>query len=88
MAAGKRLKLICRAWMENGSVRAAVGPEEVPAGHYFAAVSGKGAALRLETDMMAPLWIVQENPGLADTAAGVIQDLLTVGRAHIRRNDA
>jgi homoserine dehydrogenase len=78
MAAGKRLKLVCRAWSEDGAVRATVGPEEVPAGHVFAAVSGKGAALRLETDMMAPLWIMQEDPGLADTAAGVIQDLLTV----------
>ena len=78
MAAGKRLKLVCRAWTEDGAVRAVVGPEEVPAGHCFAAVSGKGAALRLETDMMAPLWIVQEDPGLADTAAGVIQDLLLV----------
>jgi homoserine dehydrogenase len=64
--------------MENGAVRAAVGPEEVPVGHQFAAVSGKGAALRLETDMMGPIWIVQEDPGLADTAAGVIQDLLAV----------
>jgi len=81
MAAGKRLKLICRAWMEDGSVRAVVGPEEVPADHCFATVSGKGAALRLETDMMAPLWIVQEDPGLADTAAGVIQDLLAVAAA-------
>jgi homoserine dehydrogenase len=78
MAAGKRLKLVCRAWRENGGVRATVGPEEVKAGHFFAAVNGKGAALRLETDMMAPLWIVQEDPGLADTAAGVIQDLLAV----------
>lgn len=78
VAAGKRLKLICRAWLENGAVRAAVGPEEVPLGHHFAAVSGKGAALRLETDMMGPIWIMQEDPGLADTAAGVIQDLLTV----------
>jgi len=78
MAEGKRLKLVCRAWTENGAVRAAVGPEEVPAGHYFAAVGGKGAALRLETDMMGPIWIVQENPGLADTAAGVIQDLLAI----------
>jgi homoserine dehydrogenase len=80
MAAGKRLKLICRAWLENGSVRAVVGPETVPVDHCFAAVSGKGAALRLETDMMGPLWIVQEDPGLADTAAGVIQDLLAVAQ--------
>ncbi len=43
-------------------------------------ISGRAAALRLETDMMTPLWIVQEDPGLADTAAGVIQDLMTVLR--------
>ena len=59
-------------------MRANVGLEEIPQGHLFAVVSGKGAALRLETDMMGPLWIVQENPGLNDTAAGVLQDLLTV----------
>jgi homoserine dehydrogenase len=77
-AASRRLKLICRAEFADGKVRARVAPEEVAADHLFALVSGKGAALRLETDMMAPLWIVQEEPGLADTAAGVIQDLLAV----------
>ncbi|HSQ35196.1 MAG TPA: homoserine dehydrogenase, partial [Candidatus Binatia bacterium] len=77
-AAGCRWKLICRAVAENGSLRASVGLEEIPQGHLFATVNGKGAALRLETDMMGPLWIIQENPGLNDTAAGVLQDLLTV----------
>jgi homoserine dehydrogenase len=77
-AAGRRLKLVCRAWRENGAVRATVAPEEVDGGHHFAAVNGKGAALRIETDMMGPIWIMQEDPGLADTAAGVIQDLLAV----------
>jgi homoserine dehydrogenase len=75
---GHCLKLICRAWEEKGVVRARVGVEEIPLRHIFAATSGKGAALRLETDMMGPLWIVQENPGLNDTAAGVLQDLLSV----------
>jgi homoserine dehydrogenase len=78
IASGLRWKLICRAELENGSVRAKVGLEEIPQGHFFATVSGKGAALRLETDMMGPVWIVQENPGLNDTAAGVLQDLVTV----------
>jgi homoserine dehydrogenase len=77
-AAGRRWKLICRAGFENGKVRASVGLEQVPQGHFFAAVTGKGAALRLETDMMGPFWIVQEDPGLNDTAAGVIADLLAV----------
>jgi homoserine dehydrogenase len=52
--------------------------ETVPADNCLATVSGKGAALRLETDMMGPLWIIQENPGLNDTAAGMLFDLLTV----------
>ena len=78
MAAGRRLKLICRAELASGKVRALVGLEETPMDHYFAAVSGKGAALRLETDMMGPLWVIQEEPGLSDTAAGVLQDLISV----------
>jgi homoserine dehydrogenase len=76
--AGRLWKLICRAGSENGKVRAKVGLEEIARENIFAAISGKGAALRLETDMMGPLWIAQENPGLNDTAAGVLQDLLTV----------
>jgi homoserine dehydrogenase len=78
IAAGRRLKLICRAEFAKGKVLAKVGLEEITQDNFFATVSGKGAALRLETDMMGPLWIVQENPGLSDTAAGVLQDLLTV----------
>jgi homoserine dehydrogenase len=77
-AAGQRWKLICRAEFVGGKVRARVAPEEIKADHLFASVSGKGAALRLETDMMGPFWIIQENPGLNDTAAGVLFDLLTV----------
>jgi homoserine dehydrogenase len=75
---GKRLKLICRAWREGGAVRAEVKPCAVPAGHYFAAVSGRASALRLETDMLGPFWILEENPDLMDTASGVLQDLLAV----------
>jgi homoserine dehydrogenase len=79
---GRCLKLICRAWEEKGVVRARVGVEEISLRHPFAAVSGKGAALRLETDMMGPLLIIQENPTLEDTAAGVLQDLLTVAASY------
>jgi homoserine dehydrogenase len=75
---GRCLKLICRAWAEGGVVRARVGVEEISLRHAFASVSGKGASLRVETDMMGPILIIQENPTLADTAAGVLQDLLTL----------
>lgn len=90
LAAGRRWKLICRVGLENGKVRAKVGPEQINPDHFFAAVNGKGAALRIETDMMGPFWIVQEEPGLNDTAAGVLQDLLTIaasrqGEANARK---
>jgi homoserine dehydrogenase len=75
---GHCLKLICRAWEEKGAVRTWVGVEEISLRHIFAAVGAKGAALRLETDMMGPFCIVQENPGLNDTAAGVLLDLFSV----------
>jgi len=78
MAADRCWKLICRAELADGKVLARVAPEEIARGHFFAAVNGKSAALRLETDMMGPLWIAQENPGLVDTAAGVLQDLITI----------
>lgn len=75
---GKRLKLLCRAWREGGRVRAEVKPREVPMENYFAMINGRAAALRLETDMLGPFWILEENPDLMDTASGVLQDLLVV----------
>lgn len=80
VAAGRKIKLICRAWRDGDRVRAEVRPREVANGHYFAAVNGRAAALRLEFDMLAPLWILEEHPDLMDTASGVLQDLLVVAR--------
>jgi homoserine dehydrogenase len=77
-AAGRRIKLVCMGWREGGKCRAEVQPREVPLDHYFAAVNGRAAALRLEFDMLGPLWILEESPDLMDTASGVLQDLLAV----------
>jgi homoserine dehydrogenase len=80
VAKGWHLKLICRAKSEGGSVSATVGVEEVGGRHYYAAVSGRGAVLRIETDLMGPILITQEDPTLYDTAYGVLDDLLTLQR--------
>ncbi len=77
-ARGDRLKLICRAWRHEGQVSAKVAVETVPAGHPLWAVSGTGAALRITTDLMAPIVVVQDNPGVKDTVYGVVGDLITV----------
>lgn len=78
-ARGDRLKLICRAARrEGGGVSAKVSVETVPAGHPLWSVSGTGNALRITTDLMAPIVVVQDNPGVKDTVYGVLNDLITV----------
>jgi homoserine dehydrogenase len=78
---GSCLKLICRAKPEGGGIKATVGVEEVPDTHHYAAVTGGGAVLRIETDLMGPVLVTQENPTLYDTAYGVLDDLLTLQRS-------
>lgn len=75
---GKKIKLICRGRMENGEVVASVLPEEVDAHDVMSMVSHFGAAIRIESDLMHPNIVVQEGPGLLDTAYGVIEDLITI----------
>lgn len=75
---GYHMKLICRAYYEHGNLQARVSMEEVPDDHIFSKVSGSGSVLRIETDMMNPIMIVQENPSILDTAYGVISDLLSI----------
>jgi homoserine dehydrogenase len=76
--AGRRLKLVCRAWREDGGVRTRVGLDEVASDHPFATQSGNGSVLRIETDLMGPIVVAQEEPTLYDTAYGVLNDLLTL----------
>jgi homoserine dehydrogenase len=75
---GYHLKLICRAYYEQKKLLARVMLEEVPDDHIFSKISNTGAVLRIETDLMNPIMIVQENPSILDTAYGVISDLLSV----------
>lgn len=78
LEAGTRLKLVARAWREGGGARGRVGVEKVSPESPFATIRGSGSALRLETDLMGPITIMQENPTVTDTAYGVLNDLLTI----------
>ena len=75
LSGNQRLKYICRAARQGESIRAMVAPELVPAGSVFAAIRDSGNALKIETDGMAPIYIVQEAPTLYDTAFGVLNDI-------------
>jgi len=76
---GKHLKLICKAWREEGAVKASVTLEEIEAGHPFAPIRESGSILMIETDLLAPFVITETDPTLSDTAFGVINDLMSLG---------
>jgi homoserine dehydrogenase len=77
--AGKRLKLICKAWREGEAVNARVALEEIESGHPFAPIRESGSILMIETDLLAPFVITETDPTLSDTAFGVINDLMSLG---------
>jgi len=77
--AGTRIKMVARARKELGEVVAEVGPKRFPIDHPFATVEGTGNILRIETDLMCPLTLWQESPGVEDTAYGVLNDLMELG---------
>jgi homoserine dehydrogenase len=56
----------------------------------FASIRGTSSALKIETDGMCPQLIIQEGPGLADTAYGIINDLMEIsnsGSGSIRKKN-
>jgi len=80
---GNRLKLICRAWYEGDRIHTRVMPEEIPQDDPFAVVNGSGACLKIESDLMNPILIMQDSPTVKDTAYGVLNDILTIQEANI-----
>ncbi len=59
----------------DGAVVAEVRLEALPRAQ---ACSGTGSVIRFETDVMTPITLIQERPGLDDTAYGVVSDLAAV----------
>ncbi len=77
---GRRLKLLCRAKQTPEGVKTRVSPEEIPADHPLAGISGTGAAIVIETDSTSPIIIVQPSSTVQDTAYGVVTDIMSIGR--------
>ncbi|NPV70175.1 MAG: homoserine dehydrogenase [Firmicutes bacterium] len=66
------LRLVCRGGRQGGSVRL----ETVPEGHLFTTVAGTSSVLVLHTDLMGDLVIVENEPGVTQTAYGILSDIL------------
>jgi len=74
-ARGRRIKVVCEAWREQGRVIGRVAAREIPLTDPFALVAGTGSILRLTTDIAGKIVVTEEEPDLSTTAYGVISDL-------------
>ncbi|HYL14945.1 MAG TPA: homoserine dehydrogenase [Terriglobales bacterium] len=74
--AGTPYKLVCRASLSNGGVKASVRPERIPLHDPLAHVAGTSSIVYFQTDMFPGLAITEDNPGLESTAYGMLADFI------------
>ncbi|MFW6373272.1 MAG: homoserine dehydrogenase, partial [Thermodesulfobacteriota bacterium] len=77
---GKTVKLVCEARRSNGPIHARVAPVPLPLNDPLARTEGTSSTLTLFTDLMGPVTLTEENPGVSQTAYAVLSDLLTLLR--------
>lgn len=78
---GKRIKLVCEAWREGGTVKAKVAPVALPLSDPLANISGTGAGVTFSSDMLHTVTIIEGPPSGPDTTAyGMMADLINVAR--------
>jgi homoserine dehydrogenase len=81
-AAGMPYKLICRAERSGDTVKASVGPEQIPLTDPFAPLTGTTSCLRFDMDVFG-LTLIEHKPGVVATAYGLLSDFLRAAREPI-----
>ena len=74
--AGRPYKLVCEARREKEGVRASVRPQQLPLSDPLAWVNGTSSAIYFETDIFPGLAITEQNPGVTETAYGLLADFV------------
>jgi len=77
-AAGGAVKQIARGGRTRRRVDASVSIEELPPRHPLASIDGTSSALRVRTDMLEDLLILERNPGVRQTAYAVYSDVIAI----------
>ena len=75
---GMTIKLMCKGKIEDGKVKGAVRPEEVPKSELMATIDGTSSAVSITTDLMGTVSIVEHAPEIEQTAYGIFSDLVRV----------
>ncbi len=77
---GKRIKLIGKAWREDGEVKAQVKPEPIPLTDPLANVMGVLNAISFETDVTGDVTVVGPGAGASTAGYAMLTDMLEIHR--------
>src|SRR5437660_11687997 len=80
---GMTLRLIARARLSERGIGLSVEPERISVTSLLGSARGTSNVLVLETDLMGELSIVENNPGIEQTAYALLSDLLSIHRAFL-----
>jgi homoserine dehydrogenase len=78
----RKYRLMCSAQWENGAIRARVAPEEVSPDDPAYNLPGTTSVVQLRTDTLNQLTLLETAPTPAQTAFGVLADLIAAARGH------
>jgi homoserine dehydrogenase len=78
----RKWRLICSAVREDGTVKAKVAPEEVSAEEPAYHLQGTTSIVQIRTDTLNQLTLLETAPTPAQTAFGVLADLIAAARGH------
>ncbi len=77
---GERIKLIAKAWRENGEIKAKVSPEKVPLTDVLAHIGGTLNALTFDTDVLKEVTTVGRGAGGVEAGYALLSDMLAINR--------
>ncbi len=80
--ARRKWRLLCTAEWVDGQLKARVAPEEVPANDPLFRLYGTTSAIQIRTDTLNQLTLLETAPTPAQTAFGVLADLISAARGH------
>jgi homoserine dehydrogenase len=75
---GNAIRLVARAHRDGRTLKARVGPEPLRQDDPLAHIRGTSNALVLQTDTMKELTIIENDPGVEQTAYALLSDLIAI----------
>ena len=79
---GKKIRLMCSAEWRNGQLATRVAPEEVSADDAAYRLHGTTSVISIRTDTLNQLTLLETAPTPAQTAFGVLADVIAAARGH------